>query len=318
MTSAQGSDILAAYRFLLGREPEATLDLATSAKAFPDWPAVRDYFLNSPEASVALLSEIRALPQIWSKFPTKFNRQIYLCLSDIGVAREILLSGDHEPQVGEAILDLLPDDGVFLDVGANVGWFTLMGGDKLARAGRGGRVIAVEGNPVVVPYLCTSVVESGLAGHVEIKPYAVSNATGFVGFDCSTQGNLGGQRAQSTDAIAAGQRQIVPALRLDDILADLGRLDLIKIDIEGSEPFALQGARAVLDRFKPPIIAEINAKALSSVAAMSAQGFVELMRDLGYQPFALQERQGPPLDDAGLCRIVAERGYCDFLFLPIG
>lgn len=316
MTSASGFDILGAYRYLLGREPEDTLDLSVAASGFGDWKAVREYFLNSPEASVALLSQIRALPQLWTKVTTKFSRQIYLCLADIGVAREILLTGDHEPLVGEAITQLLPEDGVFLDIGANIGWFTLLAGDKLARAGKGGRVIAVEGNPAVLPYLCSSVVESGLAGQVIIQPYAVSNKIGFVGFDSSPHGNLGGQRALSTDAIANDRRQIVPTVCLDDILADIDRIDLVKIDIEGSEPLALQGARSILEKFKPIVICEVNAEALAAVTGFSPQHFVELFYEIGYEPFSIELLNDIALEVEDVRKIVEEYKYCDFIFRP--
>lgn len=317
MNPVSSYDILSAYRFLLGREPESDLNLEDASRGFTDWRHLREYLLGSPEANVTLLSALKSLPGYWTKVQTRFGRQIYLCLSDIGVAREILLNGDHEPDVGRSIIAHLPPDGVFLDIGANIGWFTLLAADQLARANQGGRVIAVEANPSVVPYLSASVVESGLSDFVSVKPYAVSREIGLGAFDSCTRGNLGGQRVQHVQAVAPERRHVVPVIRLDDLLCDLDRLDVIKIDIEGYEPLALQGGQALIERFRPMIIAEINAAALSSVSGLDPKSFVKMMQEFGYQPFDLNAVNGVAMDADQVHAAVERRGYCDFLFKPV-
>jgi FkbM family methyltransferase len=211
----------------------------------------------------------------------------------------------------------LPPDGVLLDIGANIGWFTLLAADQLARADQGGRVIAIEANPSVIPFLCASVVESGLSSRVDIKPYAVSREAGLVAFDSGDVGNLGGQRIKRIQDAVSNRRHIAPAVRLDDLLCDLDRLDVIKIDIEGSEPLALLGGAALIERFRPVIIAEINASALSDVSGIDPKSFIEIMRNLGYQPFDLSVADGAAVDTDEVCAAVEQRGYCDFLFKPI-
>ncbi len=253
----------------------------------------------------------------WIRADTAFGRKIYLNVADRAVSKSILLEKVWEPQVGLGLLALLKPDTVFIDIGANIGWFTLLAADYLERAGGTGKVVAVEANPTVVPYLMASVVESGLADRVHCKPYAVSDQTGLVEINAMRSGNLGG--------IGMGEVlerhsdcHIVPTIRLDDLLQHEARIDVIKIDVEGAEYLALKGGEALLERSRPAIIAELNPTALAAVSNKTAADLVSLLSRLGYKAYDFRAGEfDAPLDELELDSIITHKEYYDVLFKAV-
>jgi len=307
------ADIVSAYRLLLGREPEPTLDLDAATALYSDVDALRAQMLASAEAGSTLFDALGGrLGGAWVRWPTSFGRQIHLCLSDVAVSKTILLTGDWEPAVGRQILALLAPGDTFLDVGANLGWFSLLAGDRFARAGSG-QVVAVEANPTLVAHLGASIVDSGLAAFVTLKPYAVSDRVGLAEMSACAHGNVGGHNIAPAEP---GPRHVVPCLRLDDLLGELPRCDLIKLDIEGAEPLAIRGAVALLERHRPKVIMELNRDALTAVAGLTVLATIELMTALGYRPFAVADGPPRPVSAAEVDERVGLHGYWDVLFLP--
>ena len=197
----------------------------------------------------------------------------------------------------------------FLDVGANVGWFSLLAGDRFARA-VSGHVFAVEANPALVAHLGASIVDSGLSAFVTLKPYAISDRVGLAELSADEFGNLGGHNIAPVEP---GPRHVIPCLRLDDLFGELPRCDLIKLDIEGAEPLAIRGATALLERHRPKVIMELNRDALTAVAGVSVSATIELMTALGYRPFAFTDGPPRPVSAAEVDERVGLHGYWDVL-----
>lgn len=133
------------------------------------------------------------------------------------------------------IRDELPKDGVFVDVGANAGIYTLTAAACMAE---GGRVIAVEPNPVMVERLRFNIALNGFGNIVSVDESAVADAEGEVGFEIDPT-NLGGCRVVTENIPADMQR--IPARPLSFTLKAHGikHIDILKIDIEGMEDMAL-------------------------------------------------------------------------------
>jgi FkbM family methyltransferase len=309
------SDIQAGYRFILGRDPETQLDLVQSAAQFKDWGDLRTSLLNSSEAATTLYDAVMSRQQGWVRMPTYFGRQIYLCMSDTAVSRSIFLTGRWEPEIEIGILSRIRPDSVFLDVGANIGWFTLLVGDFIARANVGGQVIAIEANPSLVPYLSASVVDSGLINFVSIKPYAVSSNNGVVQMSASSTGNIGGFGVSKFLLNKSSTRNIIPTVTLDDLLVDLNRLDLVKMDIEGAEPLAIEGAVNLFNRLKPDVIMEINLSGLQSTCNRSVAEVIYQFKEMKYKVYNFRGLSTPQrIEIAEVEDIVSAHGYFDFLF----
>lgn len=174
---------------------------------------------------------------------------------------------DGEPYVDE-VLPLLegivPSDATIVDVGANIGVYTI----ALASLAPAGRVHAFEPNPETVQYLRDNVRANEL-DNVTVHEAAVSASAGTVRFKpnpsfLAGSTTMDGAAEILEETFGAGAFD-VPATTLDDLVeaAGLERLDLVKIDTEGHELDVLAGAMQTLDRFRPVVILEFSTFALT-------------------------------------------------------
>jgi FkbM family methyltransferase len=143
---------------------------------------------------------------------------------------------------------LRPGDG-FVDVGANIGVYTIL---AASRVGPTGRVASFEPGPETLRRLRGNVELNGLK-NVEVHPVAVSDRAGTVSFDLA--GGTTGHLARGKGAASAVEMETV---RLDDVLRG-GGWAAGKMDIEGAEPLALRGAERLLGEMSPPVwLLEVN------------------------------------------------------------
>ena len=157
------------------------------------------------------------------------------------IQRMILHFGVWEPDVSRAIeLNLMPGD-TFVDVGANVGYDTLLAARIVGAAGR---VVAIEASPTTFALLTRNLALNE-AANVRPVNAAVSDRRGKLDLHEPYEGNIGA----ATTLASRGGRFVasVDAMPLEEILtaAEITRLRLLKIDVEGAEPAILRG---VLDR----------------------------------------------------------------------
>lgn len=154
--------------------------------------------------------------------------------------------GTHEPVQTVICQRLLAPGASFIDVGANIGWYTI---HAAARVGRQGRVIAVEPDPDNCRLLRASVTANGFK-NVQIFEAAAAQANGQAILSKSPQ-NFGDHRLLADD----NRQQItVRTLTLDEI--DPGKVDFVKIDTQGTEAKVLAGAAGILGRDRPTILLE--------------------------------------------------------------
>jgi FkbM family methyltransferase len=150
--------------------------------------------------------------------------------------RGALFNPDYNLEELDFLRAHTPQGGVFVDVGANVGTYTL----ALARhVGTGGKVIAIEPHPVTHARLAFNRVASGFSQVVLIAAAAGPSDGELL---IETDGdNLGASHIVSREH--AGNAIRVPSLRLQRILDDAGvsRVDALKIDVEGFEDSVLTG-----------------------------------------------------------------------------
>lgn len=196
-------------------------------------------------------------------------------IPDDYIGRSILESGHYEPHVTSVIRNQLKKGDVFLDLGANIGYFTMLAA-KLV--GQSGKVIAVEPNPQNLQLIYASLLENQIT-NVAIYPYAVSDCAGILRF--TTVGSNGGVITK----YSKDQKHfmLVPALTIDEMLKDIPQIDLIKIDIEAHEPAAIRGMEKVLRRLKPMIITEFHPWAMRLNNADPPEVYLQQLEDLGYR-----------------------------------
>lgn len=164
------------------------------------------------------------------------------------VGRGLYRRGVHEPGFTKFLLDTFLRDGgyKFLDVGANLGYFSCLFG-KLA--GPKGRVVAVEPEPNNFKQLKRNLRNNEL-NNVTAYRCAVGAEDGVAKMGVYKAANRG--RHSLVDLESCKEFIEVPVRRLDELLKDAASesWDLVKMDVEGYEPLVFQGAKETLARTK--------------------------------------------------------------------
>jgi len=213
--------------------------------------------------------------------------------------------GLYEPAAVSLVRKMVHSGGVVADVGANVGFFTMLAAQCV---GSTGRVLAFE--PIEYNYalLEKSVALNGLS-NVELFPFALANRSGDVDLIQWERRNSGSFHLLNEERAWEGARYRVPVRRFDDIFHG-ERLDFVKIDVEGAEGLVLDGMRQSIARFKPTILFEYSPAAIADISRRSATDLLDDLRSLGYQLFDLNDylRGAAPMGTVQLARAVRRRG----------
>lgn len=193
-------------------------------------------------------------------------------------AHRLSIYGFLEPLETELFKKEIKEGEVVLDIGANIGYYTLIAARIV---GKKGKVFAFEPHPENFALLKKNVEINGYDNVVLINK-AVSNKNGKVRLYLSER-DTGASSIYPEDS----QKSIeVETIRLDDYFKDFkGKIDFVKMDIEGSEGEALQGMRGIIDKNKNiKIITEFWQKALNK-SEVKAKEFFEMI----YQRFELKD-----------------------------
>jgi FkbM family methyltransferase len=195
-----------------------------------------------------------------------------------------LLQGGFERSLARIFEAVLAPGMHVVDVGANVGLYSVLAAQIV---GPTGRVLAAEPVPTMVALLRSNVARNKLS-QVEIFAGAVTNEPG----SCSIEFVEGGEEYSSLGSIAhpdvpqQNRRRVdVPGETLDSLVAKHGlRPALVKVDTEGAEGLVFTGAGAVLDEFRPAVTSELDDRLLGSLGYNSAK-VVDLFAKHQYRVF---------------------------------
>ena len=187
---------------------------------------------------------------------------------------------------------LLKQDMIFIDVGANHGEFTLFAAKRLTQ----GLVIAFEPVSFIFKKLKRNVELNDLSNVILIpKGLGYTNQkTTLYGTEKHHIDGSKNEGLYSTKLINDRSTiyEEVEIIRLDDFLKSLeiSKVDIIKIDVEGSELDVLMGARNSIKKFKPLIILEV-CELTSSAAGYCSSQLLDYLDEMGYE-FKLIMRHG--------------------------
>ncbi len=193
-------------------------------------------------------------------------------------------AGFDEP-VYEFLGKYLHDDGLVLDVGANMGAFSLnIARNQSKKNGKDVRVLAFEPNPGMAEIFQKNLqLNPAIIPLIEVHQLAcgAKNGDTHLVFDPS---NSGGGKINSTEG------ESVKIVRLDDFLTDedLKQVKVLKIDVEGFEPEVLKGAAEIIRWSHPLIYLEVT-DAWYKNHGSSAKEVIDSLRNLNYDLFCEQE-----------------------------
>jgi FkbM family methyltransferase len=177
---------------------------------------------------------------------------------------------------------LLTKDSVFLDVGANQGEFSI----AAARIAR--KVLAFEPVSEYRQRLFTNI-RLNQFENVQVYPFALSDGDGSLPIYDQNGNFSDGTRHEGLPTLFPSAardeaREVVPVRRMDDVLreADVDRVDLIKLDIEGAEWVALRGAAETIRTYHPILILEIGRETCQA-AGYEPEQLVDWLRSMNYR-----------------------------------
>ena len=205
------------------------------------------------------------------------------------VFRSIFVRGIYDPNLIVVINALLPAKGVFLDIGSNMGYCSLLM-DKVV--GEDGRVFAIEPSERDFLRLVDNVNLNKL-DNVNVYRLAISDKIGKVTISIAPEersalNTLGAEF--SNKGIEKVQTEEVDSTTLDAFVEKegLSKIDVIKMDIEGSELKALSGAKNTIEQYRPALIVGINKNSLEASDA-SVEEIEKILRELRYKMYYLTE-----------------------------
>lgn len=206
------------------------------------------------------------------------------------------IRADRDDSATRFILSHLTPGGTFLDVGANTGWFALRAGARYRELG-GGSVHAFEPQPVMFDLITRSIAENQLQDLVNLHGVALGNEEKTV-WMATPPFNSGGSTVRFKQINESVPVQLT---RFDDLNLPLGRVDIMKVDIEGSEPMFIEGAAEFIREHRPKIYSELHPTKLQRVSNRTREDYLRQMEELGYRALVLgRDGQTAPLEPAHL------------------
>jgi FkbM family methyltransferase len=243
--------------------------------------------------------------------------QVAIDRAEPGIGR-VIERGEYEPHMLAFFQRVLRPGMTMIDVGANIGLFSLLAARLV---GESGRVFSIEPRGENARLLLYS---AGLNHftNIHLLPTAVGASNGYSLYRTHLGGN--GSLLTKPDAsytvpsLLHPTCQVVPLARLDDIIE--GPVDVIKLDIEGAEALALAGAVQLIRSHRPLITSEASAEMLGRVSEISLRDYLSLTRKQGYRQFIIKRSNGVLQEIGDLDQFLAEwKDFFrieDFAFMP--
>lgn len=223
------------------------------------------------------LSRAKGLGQRTVKTKYGFNMRVDLEGDMLGW--HVYLSGIWEPPTSKIMAALIRPGDVVVDIGANVGYFTLLAATK---TGPRGKVLAFEPVPSIRLALEQNLLLNNV-NHVDVYPIALSNSTGRM----TIHENKG---LSSLRSIENAKASIVIETKPFDLLIDRNLpIKLIKMDVEGAEGIVLDGMLNSLKTHKPDLIIEITDGFLKEMGH-SASELCDKIVACGYKMYYISSR----------------------------
>ena len=185
-----------------------------------------------------------------------------------------------EPVINRAV-DFAKDNCIFLDIGSNIGSFSLRLARKLnERKVNNSKIIAFEpNNKITNLFRMNQTINPDISWNIELYQLAVSNNTGFSNFTYNSTNSGGGRITDDQDI----EGDLVELVTLDEFLGAeaSSRVTFMKIDVEGNEPRVLEGAKNLIEKYRPVIYLEVTDEWYSKIGS-SAWEVINYFRELNY------------------------------------
>lgn len=266
--TASEQDLLACFRLLYGRRPsegEWKAGLRQVGGSLRDMVAA-----HLKAAGAGAVPQARAdVGQV--ELP---GFRMFADRQDAAVGKHVL-DGAYEPDVTSVFRTLLQPSMGVIDVGANIGYFTML---SASLVGTEGYVLAVEPNPRNARFIEASRRLNGFE-QVQVAQVAAGPETGMLALNTSYST---GTTSDMPDGASLLGATTVLCTRPDALVPAGRRIHLIKVDVDGSDHKALLGCTEVIARHKPLIISEFSPGLLPGLSGISGEEYLQWFIGQGY------------------------------------
>ena len=222
------------------------------------------------------VARMRAGPRVEVQLPDQIQERIYFF-------------GVWEPEITHYIENALAPGDTFVDVGANVGCFSLLAATIV---GNNGAVSAIEASPSIFAVLSRNVANSGLS-NITLHNKAASDTPSRLPIFLGPVHNRGATTTLTSVAERKGQ-SLEAEVQADTLAAIVGEATLlnarlIKVDIEGAEYALIASLAELLPRFSPKTewLIEVSPEAISE-QGKSTSAVLAILRSAGYQLYRIR------------------------------
>ena len=199
-----------------------------------------------------------------------------------------VLKGNYSPIITQLIRKYYRSGTTFCDIGANIGWFTLVMAREIKEDDSNGKVVSFEPQPDVASRLLGSIEENNLGELIEFFQLALSDEVREYSM-IRDNTNLGGARISEL-AYTQHKNELygIQSALFDDLYDSFGEVSIMKIDIEGAEMKFFRGATKFFSEQTPILVTEVYNQKLLDVSKSSAEEYLDTIRNLGYQIFEVR------------------------------
>ena len=216
------------------------------------------------------------------------NSEIYINLQDYLISRRIFLNGSFNSLVEDYLLNNIKKDMFVVDAGANIGAYSILI-SKIV--GNKGKVIAFEPDMRNRKIFDKSI-KHNLCNNIDTYPYILSNKN-YKKKLFLDQNYFGSSSILESEIPTKLLKHIdVDSIKLDDVIFKYyNKIDFLKVNIEGSEFYFLQGAKKTIIKYRPNIIIEYSYLRLSKIKNFNNEEFFSFFRNLNYKIYPLDDKK---------------------------
>jgi FkbM family methyltransferase len=251
-----------------------------------------------------LVSKVEFIRKFGLKFPLT-NKLYFFCFNNLrpikntvievqgskmlidprhGLGFNLWQTGIWEKMETRIIQEYIKEGTVFVDIGANIGYYSLL---AARRVGQAGKVYAFEPAPENYAMLVKNMEFNRYRNIIAVQK-AVSNRNGVARFFIDAEYPMQHRFQNSKDEEDTIE---VSVITLDNFFKDKGyKVDLIKMDIEGAEMFVLEGMQKVLNENKNLVIfSEFNPRLLKKLG-VHPEDFLHKLAENGFRMYEIDEQ----------------------------
>jgi FkbM family methyltransferase len=216
-------------------------------------------------------------------YKKRFHDNFYMLLNPTDhIQQQLFWYGYYEKEVGDLLKKIVKPGGVFLDLGANIGYFSLLVADNSPSV----KVISFEPVASLFQKMNDNISLNNIK-NISTVNAAVGEIFEEKELFVSAPDNLGMSSFHQPENYS-GKKERVKVMAIDDWFktSGLSKIDIIKLDVEGSEIGALKGMKEVLQKQKPILIVEVNPETLS-MFNLEPFDIYDYLKELNFEGFLI-------------------------------